>query len=89
MAFSIGFRKQQLIAVGIVYLETFVTPPGFLRGNRSLDELTTKIGKAVAGMVASRRTLADGAGSVRRSGEMGRVGVEPTTLGLRVPCSTS
>jgi hypothetical protein len=48
---SLGSRKKQLIAVGIVDLEHVVTPPGFLARNGALDDFTTKICKPVRGQL--------------------------------------
>src|SRR3982074_1307623 len=48
---SLGMRKKQLIAVGIVDLEHVVAPPRFLTGNRALDDFTAKLRKPVQGQL--------------------------------------
>jgi hypothetical protein len=43
MESSLRNREEQLIAIRIVDLKRVVPPPGFLRGHRTLAELTAKI----------------------------------------------
>jgi hypothetical protein len=66
MESSLRNREEQLIAIRIVDLKRVVPPPGFLRGHRTLAELTAKILESgrceldeQAPPVAPRRVLAE------------------------------